>query len=104
VNGIAPLPQFSVILGRCNGQLDPACLKNLKPQEFGSYPLERILFPKTPQHLAKDKVRHSQPMSLQLPIQPARFRILRATQIVDPHGRVDDDHAAYSRTRVRRDS
>jgi hypothetical protein len=90
---VAALAQLSIIPSSGHGETAATSFKNLELQQIGSYPHERAFFPNTLQYFAKDEVRQPNAFLLQLPIQPARLRILRAAQIVDPHRRVNDNHS-----------
>lgn len=74
----------------------------MKLRKIRIYPRKLALIPNTLQHLAQDEIREAQPLPLQLAVQPPRFWILGAAQVVEPHGRVNDDHG-YTMTESARD-
>jgi hypothetical protein len=92
-NRVTALAQLSIILSGGHGETATVSFKNLELQQISSYPHERAFRPNTLQHFAKDEVRQPNALPLQLPIQPACLRILRAAQIIDPHRRVNDNHS-----------
>jgi|HubBroStandDraft_5_1064220.scaffolds.fasta_scaffold175806_1 hypothetical protein len=89
---IAARTQVPIILGGDDGQATASGLKNLELQEVGLGSRKRALVPNALEYFAKDEVRQSEPLPLQFAVEPMRFGILGAAQIVDPHGGVDDDH------------
>lgn len=103
-DGVPEFAQIPVVLGSGNGQGTAAGGKNLELQEIGLDLGELFPVPNALQYFAEDKICQPEPLPLQFAIQPSRFGVFGATQIVDPHSRIDDDHCrAYSRTRTRRD-
>jgi hypothetical protein len=89
---IAACTQVSVVMGCGNSQATACGLKNLEPQEVGLGSRKRALVPNALQYLAKDEVGQPEPLPLQFAVEPTRFRVWAAAQVVDPHGSVDNDH------------
>jgi|SRR3984885_486523 hypothetical protein len=89
---IAARSQVSIILGGSDGQATASSLENVELQEVGLGSRKHALVPNALEYLAEDEIRQSEPLPLQFAVEPMRFRILGAAQIVDPHGSIDDDH------------
>jgi len=93
-NRVAMVPQVPIVPAGCDGQAGSAGMEDLEFQELGLDPRETVLVPNSLQNLAKNEIGHPQPLPLQFPIEPPRFRVLGAAQVIDPDGRVDDDHGS----------
>ena len=90
-NGAAPSSQRTVIARGLARQVNAAGFEYFEPPQpildlFDSVVAEAL------QHFAEDDVCQRETLPIQCPIQPVSLRILRALQVVDPDGSVDDDH------------
>jgi hypothetical protein len=87
------LAQYPVVLGSRDCEITPASLEHLKFQETV------LDLSKSPgigdalQNFAEVEVGQAQSLTLQFPVEPVRFWILVASQVVNPNGGIHDDHA-----------
>jgi hypothetical protein len=94
-------PQRSVVLRCRTSQSGSSKLEQLQLSKLAFDCRSRRLVPHALQHLAQNHVCNRERLSTQLGIDPIRFRISHAAEVVDPNGRVDNDHVALLRAPTR---
>ena len=95
-----PVPSASkrTVVASCfAGKRHSARFEDLQLPQFPLDFFRGSLIPYTLEDLAKDDVGQRESSPVKFGIQPIRFRVANALQVVDPHGRIDDDHAPLPR-------
>ena len=91
-DGVATGAEQPIIARGGSCQLDAARLEDLYRQQVALECRRRRVISNALQQLTQDDVRHAQSLAIQFDVQPIRLRILRAVEIVDPDGGIDDHH------------
>ena len=94
----AALPAKKAIVPGClNRYFWMRCVEYGKLHQFAG-DFRRLLFvPYSLQHLAQDYGGDAKALGVDLGIEPLRFGIVDAVEVINPHRRVDDDHGGLFR-------
>jgi len=90
----SPLPQPAIVNGRRRSQVPSSGIENAELEKSSVHPKKRSIVPNSLQHLAKNKVSKCERLAAKFLIEPCALTGCRTREIVDPYGRVDDDHGA----------
>src|SRR5208282_208190 len=103
-NGVATLAQGAIVRGGRDRVFSASRRKYLKREQLISYPSKLARSPNTLKHFAKDHVGKTDSLERHFAVEPLRFCIRNAPEIVNPNGRVHDHHSNHPVLRPRRDS
>src|SRR5580658_2091293 len=91
-DGITLRPQRAVVPSGFGRQFDASSREHMESQKL-VVNLEKHAWIAHPlQDFAQDQVCQSQALPLQRTVEPCCFWVGSASQVVDPHSRIDDDH------------
>lgn len=90
---VAAAPKRLIIVGGFAGQGYAACFEHLQLQQAPLDLLRGRIVADALQHLAEDDIGQSETLAIEFRVQPLRFRIVYAVEVINPNRGVDDDHA-----------
>ena len=88
-------PKGAIVTRRVAGERNAAGFEDDQFRELAFDGFCRNVIADALQHFAENDVRQSETLALKCGIQPVRFRIPHALEVVDQNRRVDDDHVSY---------
>lgn len=91
-NGAAPLAQSPEVFGRGNTEILAPSFKQFKLLQQRSHSKEFLVGSNTLQNLAQNQIGKPNFLAAQFLIEPFCFWVLRAAEVIYPHGRVDNHH------------
>ena len=88
-------PKGAIVTRRVAGKRNAAGFEDDQLRELAFDGFRRSVITDALQHLAEDDVRQPEALALKCSVEPVRFRIPHALEVVDQNRRVDDDHVRY---------
>ncbi len=89
---VAVLAQQPIVLRGRDGELYATGLEHFEAPELAEYTI-RVLVAREPlKDFAHHQVEEAEPLTRRLPIEPVGLRRRNSVQVIDPDGRIDDDH------------
>ena len=95
-DGEALCSQHAKVLCCCNCHIRTAGWKNLEFKHLIPGQIKQVIIPNSLQDFAQDQVGDTQPLVFQLTLQPLAVGRLVTAQVIDLHGRIDNDHLDLS--------
>jgi hypothetical protein len=92
-NGVAMLAQAAVVRGDRNRAFSASRRKYVEPEKLISYPSKFASVTNALEYFAENHVGKTDPLQRHLAVKPLRFRIGIATEIINPNGRVHNNHS-----------